>query len=267
MRLLMILLAAASLVSCRSTKRLQTAITPKDSVSVASTAPANDSASEVRALYAALNSARINFNTFSAKLNVDYRDAEGKRYDINANLRMVKDSALWISVNAILGIEALRMLVTTDSVKILDKQAKAYTARRIDYLQEVTALPLSLSTLQDLLIGNPVFLDSNAVSYSRSGGTISLLSIGRFFKNMLTLAEGDKSLLRSKLDDVDPTRSRTADLYYNDYEMKAGSHFATKRRINIVEKKSLDIALDFKQYAFNEEVSFPFSVPKNFKPR
>jgi outer membrane lipoprotein-sorting protein len=41
-------------------------------------------------------------------------------------------------------------------------------------------------------------------------------------------------------------------------------HFATKRRISIAEKKKLDIRLDFKQYAFNETVSFPFSIPKNY---
>jgi outer membrane lipoprotein-sorting protein len=219
----------------------------------------------VRQVFAALDSSRINFRTFSAKVNIDYRDAENKRYDINANLRMVKDSAIWLSANAILGIEALRMLVTSDSVKLLDKQNKTYTARSIDYLQEVTALPLNLSTLQDLLIGNAVFLDSNVVSYTHANNAMSLVSLGKWFKTLLTVSEPDYALQRIKLDDIDITRSRTAELNYSDYQTRNGQRFATRRRINIVEKKKVDIALDYKQYTFNEEVSFPFTVPKNFR--
>ena len=177
---------------------------------------------------------------------------------------MYKDSAIWLSANAVLGIEAIRVLVTKDSVKLLNKLEKTYTARSIDYLQEVTALPLNLKTLQDLIIGNPVYLDSNVVSYSRSDNDIAIVSIGNWFKNLLTFNNNDGAIQRSKLDDVDISRSRTADLTYTDYETKKGPLFATKRRITIAEKKKLDIKLDFKNYDFNGEVSFPFSIPRNY---
>ncbi|HZH95373.1 MAG TPA: DUF4292 domain-containing protein, partial [Flavisolibacter sp.] len=129
----------------------------------------------------------------------------------------------------------------------------------------VTELPLNLAILQDLLIGNPVYLDSNIVSYSRGNNAISLVSLGAFFKHFLTVAEGDKLLQRSRLDDADISRSRTAELTYSDYQNGKGPQFATKRTISIAEKKKLDIKLDFKNYDLNGEVSFPFSVPKNFR--
>ena len=212
-----------------------------------------------------MDSNRIDFRTFSAKVNVDYTGGDGKKYDVNANVRMYKDSAIWIAVNALLGIDALRLFVTKDSVKLLDKLNKTYTARSVDYLQEVTALALNLYNLQDLIIGNPVFLDSNIVSYSTSNNQIILLSLGRLFKNLLTLDEANKTLLHSKLDDIDPARNRTADLTYSDYESKRGLPFSTKRRIVVAEKNRLDIKLDFKQYDFNQDVSFHFSIPKNYQ--
>lgn len=263
----MILLAAGLLTACRSTKKIQAAIAKKDTVATVQviTPTESDSARRVRQVFRSLDSSRIDFQTFSAKVGVDYRDAGGKRYDLNANMRMVRDSAVWISVNAILGIEAMRMLITKDSVKLLDKQQKVYTARRIDYLQEVTALPLDLRTVQDLLIGNAVFVDSNVVAFSYSGTSITMTTLGRWFKTLLTLGSNDWLIQRIKLDDADITHSRTAELGYSDYEARNGIRFATKRSINVVEKKKLDIALDFKQYSFNEEVSFPFSVPRNFR--
>ena len=256
-----------ALFSCKPTKKIQTAIsTKKDTIGVAVIDHAReDSIRFIKRVYDGIVANHINYKTFSAKLNVDYVDADDKKYNVNANLRMYKDSMIWVSVNAIFGIEGLRALITKDSIKILDKQNKLYTARSIEYLQEVSSLPVDLHSLQELLIGNAVFLDSNIVSYSRSGNAVSLLSIGKIFKNLMTLTDGDQLIQRSKLDDIDELRNRTGDLTYGDYENKRGVNFSTVRKISFAEKKKLDIRLEFKQYNFNEDLTFPFSIPKNYK--
>jgi hypothetical protein len=266
-RILTLVVLIGLLASCRSTKKIQTAIAKKDTVGVVSVPtdlPKSDTFQMIRTVLGKVDSNRIDFRTFTAKVNVDYTGADGKKYNVNANIRMYKDSAIWVSVIAILGLEAMRLYITEDSVKLLDKLNKTYTARSVDYLQEATSLPLNLKNLQDLIIGNPVFLDPNIVSYSISNNQIAMLSLGEFFKNLLTLDLNDKTLLHSKLDDKDPTRNRTADLTYSDYENKKGPWFSTKRRIVVAEKNRLDVKLDFKQYDFNQEVSFPFSIPKNY---
>jgi hypothetical protein len=254
--------------SCRSTKKIQTAIAQIDTVAVVVVPIDNsgkDSIDFIKENYNKVQSNRINFTTFAAKIDIDYEDANGKKYNVNAHLRMYKDSVIWISITAILGIEGLRAYITPDSVKLLDKQNKIYIARSVSYLQEVTALPLGLLSLQDLLMGNPVFLDSNIVSYTKSPNTISLLSTGSFFKNLFTISEMDKLILSSKLDDIDELRNRTCYLTYDDYENKKGTNFSTKRTISVSEKGKLDIKLDFKQYDFNETLSFPFNIPKSYK--
>lgn len=267
-RFFVLLILIGLLASCRSTKKIQTAINKRDTTAVVVTPPSadkkNDTIQMIRLTLNKLDSNRINFKTFTAKLNVDYSGSDGKKYNVNTNIRMYKDSAIWVSANIVLGIEAMRLYITKDSVKLLNKLDKTYTERSVDYLQEVTSLPLDLKTLQDLLIGNPVFLDSNIVSYSIYNNQIAILSLGELFKNLLTLDQNDKTLLHSKLDDKDPTRNRTADLTYSDYEDKKGPWFSTRRRIVVAEKNRLDIKLDFKQYDFNGDVSFPFSVPKNY---
>jgi hypothetical protein len=269
MKLLMIVAAICLLSACRSTKKIQTAINKKDT-SVVVVMPVDSGANNdsVKLLTTTLNKIaenRIDFKTFTAKINVDYRDADEKNYNVNAFVRMYKDSAIWISINAIFGIEAMRAYITKDSVKLLDKQTKVYTARSIDYLQDVTSLPLNLSLLQDLIIGNPIFFTNNIVSYSKNGNTVSLLSTGEWFKNLITVNEDDKALLHSKLDDVNAARNRTADLTYTDYDPKQKVLFSTKRDITVAEKNKLDIKLDFKQYDLDVPVSFPFSIPKNYR--
>ena len=254
-----------AIISCKPTKKIQTAIIHKDTTGTATVDRARaDSIRFINDTYHALMNNHIKFETFSAKLNVDYIDADDKKYNVNATLRMYKDSTIWVSVNAIFGIEGLRALITKDSVKILDKQNRLYTRRSIEYLQEVSALPVDLATLQDLVIGNAVFLDSNIVSYAKFDNSVSLLSIGRLFKNLITVNE-DNLLQRIKLDDPDELRNRTGDLSYGDYENKRGLNFSKIRKITFAEKKKLDIRLEFKQYNFNEDLTFPFSIPKNYK--
>jgi len=253
------------LISCKPTKKIQTAIIHKDTTgTIVAEHAKEDSVKFIKNTYHAILANHIDYRTFSAKLNIDYVDADDKKYNVNANLRMYRDSTIWVSVNAIFGIEGLRALITKDSVKILDKQNKLYTARSIEYLQEVSALPVNLSTLQDLLIGNAVFLDSNIVSYSKFDNSTSLLSIGKIFKNLITLNEYNL-VQRIKLDDLDELRNRTGDLTYGDYEDKKGLNFSKIRKVTFAEKKKLDIRLEFKQYNFNDDLTFPFSIPKNYK--
>src|SRR4051812_42260453 len=152
-----VLIAVISIfASCRSTKKIQTAIGKKDSTSLVSTNDKgkNDTLRLIDEALRRIDSNQIDFHTFSAKVNADYKGSDGKSYNLNLNIRMQKDSAIWMIANAtILGLEAMRVLITRDSVKLLDKLNKTYTARSVDYLKDVTALPLDLHTLQDLIVG------------------------------------------------------------------------------------------------------------------
>ena len=84
------------------------------------------------------------------------------------------------------------------------------------------------------------------------------------FKNLLTL-DSESRPIHSKLDDINLVRNRTAEISYAEYETKKGLPFATKRRIIVAERNRLEIRLDFKQYEFGGDQSFPFSIPKNYE--
>jgi hypothetical protein len=269
MKFVIPLIVTIILLGCKSTKTIQTAISKKDTTTTilvpVPDKSKNDTMVMINNTLRRIAQNTIQFKTFSAKVNTDYKSGDGKSYNVNATVRMIKDSAIWISANALLGIEAMRVLITKDSVKLLDKLNKTYTARSVSYLQDVTDLPLDLKILQDLIIGNAVFLDSNIVSYSNGNNVINILSVGRWFKNLLTLNSDNKTLLHSKLDDADIARNRTADLTYSDYDDRYDFPFSTHRKIIVAEKKRLEITLDFRQYSINPSINLSFPVPKNYE--
>lgn len=259
---------AGTTTSCRSTKTIQTAIAKRDTIRTITAA--DPKADSMRFIKGVLDTVRRNYitdyQTFNAKMKVDFEGSDGKHYDVNAFVRLRKDSVMWITINALLGIDAFRVLITPDSVKVVDKLKKTVSLRTVGYLQEVTGIPITFNELQDLLIGNPLFLDSsNISSYKKDDKSISLVSLGAVFKHFLTVNKDDYTVQHSKLDDVDAIRARTADMTYGSYENRNNIKFSTYRRITVSEKSKLDIEMQFKQFEFNAPLSFPFTIPRNYR--
>lgn len=266
---------------CRSTKKISKTLATtnirKDTTGDAARAAARaaetprdahaDSMEVIRLALVGLAHNTIDFQTFSGHMHVHYEGSDGKNNEFNAVVRIKKDSMIWVSINALLGFEAFRLLITRDSVKILDRLHKIARLRSVSYLQEQVHLPLDFAILQDLLVGNPVFVDTaHILFYKQDTKGISLFSAGSVFRNYLTL-NPDYSVQHSKLDDVDPLRARTGDITLGGYDHAATNNFSSYRKISVAEKSKLDIEIEVKQYKFNEPLSTSFQVPKNYKRR
>ena len=264
--LLFTTLVVITSVGCKTAKKIQAAVDKKDSTSINITQPVNyDSILVIKNALQDVYSKKIEFKTFSAKIKVEYEDVKGKQPNITAYVRAIKDSLIWISGYAtVFNVEAFRILIKKDSVIVLDKINKEVKLRSIDFLQEVTEIPFDFKTLQNLLIGNPIFLDDNVISYKETESKILLATLGQYFKHLLTLNKSDRLLVHSKLDDVNIVRNRTADITYGDYENNDGVNFSTSREITVSEKNKLDVQLNFKQYQFDKELTIVFNIPANY---
>jgi hypothetical protein len=270
MRLIVILCSlSVVLLSCNSAKKvqvLQADIVKRDTTPVVftNTALPVDSGVIKRDIYNKVIKNRIDFSTFSAKMRVGYNSPDGSD-EATAYVRLKKDSALWLSLRGPLGIEGFRLIITKDSVKILNLLKKNVEFKGINYLQEVTGLQLDFAAIQDIVIGNPVFIDSNITSYSTNNGSSLVQMNGTVFNHLLTLDNINFRATNSMLKEFDGVQSRTCTITFSDYDQAKGVAFSTKRKILFTQPAKLDVDVDFKQYAFNEAVSFPFNVPKNYK--
>jgi hypothetical protein len=253
-------------VGCRTSRKISnTMIIKEDSAVVLINPTASDSAKLVQDVFGIMEKKRIDFNTFSAKVKIDYKDSKDRNYDFNAFIRIRKDSIIWVSVIAALGIEAFRVLITPDSVMIQDKLNKTIQYQTVAYLQEITQLPFDFSTLQDLIIGNPVYTTGEVKTYKDDGSLVTMTMLGSLFKHLMTFEKSQFNLMFSKLDDIDITRSRSANLAYDNYEANGKWQFATLRRVTLAEKTRVDVNMDFKQVEFDKPQNYPFNIPRGYK--
>ena len=82
-------------------------------------------------------------------------EGNGMRYDdLSGQLRMRKDSLVWLNVTATIGMEVLRVKVSNDSVWIVNRLEKTYLAEPLDTISAQLGMPLSLPLVQTLLLDN-----------------------------------------------------------------------------------------------------------------
>ena len=96
------------------------------------------------------------FEWLTAKLDIE-AESNGTVYnDLTGQLRMRKDSIVWLSVSATMGVEVLRAKITNDSVWILNRMEKTYLAGSADslFLQYGGELIFNLRFVQHMLLGN-----------------------------------------------------------------------------------------------------------------
>lgn len=266
-RIFFLIVLSLSLFACRPTKKvISSVIGPKDTTATAINKSAEEAIAYARTVKDGLQKKNIDFKTFSAKIKVESEDSKGKNPDVTAVVKIIKDSAMWVSLTAtLINFEVYRAYITKDKVVLLDKSAKTYQERSLDYLQEVTNIPFDFKTLQDLIIGNPIFYDTSFVTVKKVDDFILVNTKTKDFKNLITLSPANFNMLGLKLDDVDLERNRSAKINYEEYADVGGVNFSTYREMTITEKNKLDVRLKYKQVEFNKDLSISFSIPKNYK--
>ena len=94
------------------------------------------------------------FEWLTANLSIQAEGNGMTSDDLSGQLRMRKDSLVWLSVTATMGVEVLRAKVRNDSVWIVNRLEKTYLAEPLDTVSTQLGIPLSLPWVQTLLLDN-----------------------------------------------------------------------------------------------------------------
>lgn len=117
-------------------------------------------ATNIHAEWKKLTASMLQPHTLKARGTISAK-MPGFNQSFVADIRLVRDSLIWLSASASFGIkiEVARALITPDSIKILDKFNQQAYIKPISYLQEVAGYPLDFNTLQNTILGLPPLLN------------------------------------------------------------------------------------------------------------
>jgi len=259
-----LMLTAFSCTTMKKVQVIQEALSKKDTAQVQLVAEIKkvDSVGIVKNILQKIASAKLEFKTMNARIKVDYETPKNADSYI-ANLSMLKDSAIYITIRGAMGVIGIKALIKKDSVVLIYPLNKKVERKPLSYLQEVVKIPFTFKTIQDLLIGNPIFMDNNQmVSYKLTNNKLQVSLMGSLFKNLIILNEDNTKVLNLKLDDIDISQHRTCDITYSGHINMNQYQFPLVRDISISANSKLDIHMEIKEYSFNDPIKYAFAIPK-----
>ncbi len=98
----------------------------------------------------------MDYQWFSAKLSGKL-EIGGVNTPVSASLRMRKDSVIWVSLSALLGIEIVRVRITPDSLQMINRLNSTYWKGSVEDIQDKFGIPFRYNDLQNLLVGQVDF--------------------------------------------------------------------------------------------------------------
>ena len=109
-------------------------------------------------IMAKMQDAQLNYDWLNAKLSTEVITPD-KKQSFKANLRMRRDSIIWLSISPALGIEVARIILTPDSLKVIDKWNDTYYLGDYSLIESKMSITFDFKLLQDMIVGNPALFD------------------------------------------------------------------------------------------------------------
>ncbi|MEO8713203.1 MAG: DUF4292 domain-containing protein [Parafilimonas sp.] len=252
---------------CHTAKRVQHSV--KDSVHTQSPGVVLkpvDSAAILKAQLSNTLNKPLNFTTFygRAKASLNSPQAAG---DATVYIKMQRDSIIWISITGPLNIEGARILVTPDSIKIINKLEHTAQLSSIAHLQQITKLPLTFNDFQDIILGKPVIETNSILDYQITKDSITVINTGALLKYIYSFTKNNFLLGQSNFQTQNNPTVTTANILYSDYNVVNNINFSASRNISVTGSSPATLQLSFKEYNFNQPQTFLFTISKNYAIR
>jgi hypothetical protein len=207
---------------------------------------------------------KLDFKTLYIKASARYVD-EKQSQNVTAEIRIEKDKQILISVR-FLGITMAKALITPTAVSYYEKINSTYYEGDFTSLSQWLGTELDYSKVQNLLVGE-------ALDDLRKGKYTQTI-----VENLIRLEDEKQSDLK-KTFFLEPEKylvqkeqiSQAAEnimleIKYADNKVFDQGNLPTSIEINAIQPKGkTDINLNYNNISFNEELSFPYSVPGGYK--
>ncbi len=211
---------------------------------------------------------KLSFKYFSSDTKIDFTDGSSEA-KFKVGMRIRKDSLIWLSMRANVGVEGLRVLISKDSIQVIDYQEKTFRSLSFKDLSQEYGFELNYNLVQAILIGEmpieafdkqKVFQDSTHYIVRQ---TESFLTLDNFLNK--------ENLQLEKLYANDTQRGSQMELLYSNFIKLGEGLFPenSKVKLNYFNRQgNYKISLDIdhkKTKILDTPLEFPFRVPAKYK--
>lgn len=227
-----------------------------------------------------LNRKQFQFNYLSAKAAVKvYKD--DKKTPFKANIRIKKDSIIWISITPALGIEVARVMITADSVKVINRIEKNYFIGDFAYISKRFNIDMEFDLIQSILVGNAIaFEDDEKIKFAIDK---ELYYLGNLKKRKANKADDKPKKIEKQKEEVislwvdqntfkinkflfsDLTANRFITGKYENFQLVEDQLFPHELAFDFQSEKPAQVELEYSKVSLEEPLKFSFNISSKYE--
>jgi hypothetical protein len=226
-----------------------------------------------------LKNHEFKYNWITAKFSADYT-FDKKRTSFNGQIRIRKDSVIWISISPVLGIEMMRLLITNDSVKYLNRLESTFYSGSFQFINKLINNALDFDMLQAFLTGNDFsFYENSKFRASIDNQEYKLTTIQRHKLRKYLKDNQDEIIIPLQDIWLDPDHfkisrvlvrealegNRKFEANYSDYVDIGGQFFPSSLLFNIeVDGEKIFLNIKYSKIIIDQPAGFPCNIPEKY---
>jgi len=205
---------------------------------------------------------KSDFSTLYIRSSAKYRD-EKQSQNVSAEIKIKKGEKILVSIR-FLGITMAKALITPNEVKYYEKINGTYFEGDYASLSEWLGTDLDFEKIQNMLVGKPIDdLTQQDYAYELTDKFYKLSAVKD--KTEKTFSFESKNYLLKKQEISQPEKDRTFAVNYPNFKDFALAILPANLQINAMQKKGkTEISIDYNSVTFNEDLTFPYSVPDGY---
>ncbi|MEQ3661180.1 MAG: DUF4292 domain-containing protein [Flavobacterium sp.] len=202
------------------------------------------------------------FSTLNIRANAKYKD-EKQSHSVTADIRIKKDEIIWINVK-LLGFPVAKALITPERVSYYEKINNTYFEGDFSLLSNWLGTELDFNKVQNLLIGSAIDDLTKAKYIAKIEKELYQLTEKNINNTSKVFNFEGGNFLLKKETIFQEHENRKLEINYPSHKKQNGMFLPNEINIKAQQKETVFIGLEFKNIIFNENLSYPFSIPSGY---
>lgn len=211
----------------------------------------------------------IDFGYLHSKARMIFKD-EKKERDVKANIRIRKDSVIWMTFSVI-GVQGGKALINKDSITIVSTVDKEYYVFDYAELSKRFNFKIDYAVLEAAMLGNPIRIKKPTDEIGREGEYDRLLQK----EGSVTIKSLINPIIKKieQVELVESTTNNTLKLQYSNFQPLGEKSYPYNGVVSIFYKTAAGILNNTITFEYNKvevgdkELKFPFNIPKRYDRR
>ena len=202
------------------------------------------------------------FKTLNIRANAKYED-EKQSHSMKADIRIKKDEIIWINIK-FLGIPMAKAMITPTKVSYYEKINNTYFEGDFSMLSNWLGTDLDFNKVQNLFLGKAIddlTKDKWVSEVVEKMFKLSLPNSSDIAKEFYF--EGANYLLKKETI-TQASKNRNLEIRYPSFKEEKGMFLPNEINIKASQKNNVSIDIEYKHTTFNENLSYPYSVPSGY---